>query len=496
MTVKRLLKITLCLALIGVALAAIAGWLAYRAIDRSPGDLLRYTERRLMGHPKLEFVALPAIHRLRAVIERPIAADFTLPMLGKGIQMQSLPPQQYDAAGRPVPSSLSNSQSPAETSTFSVSLVRVASGDELQRAIIEAVPGTTIEILPGVYPRLRDFKTQRSGTSTSPIRVMARKPGTAKLEFEGGEGFRVAHSYWQFENLDMRGTCKEHAWCEHAFHIYDAARGVVVRNNRISDFNAQIKVNGVDGRWPDYGLVQYNTMVNSEPRRTGLPTTPFDLVGAHGWVVADNVVANFVKLEGNQVSYGLFMKGGSREGRIERNLLVCSLRDISSPGVRIGISMGGGTTDKGYCRDKQCPTEHSGGVVANNIIAHCNDAGIDVNRSNQILVSHNVLINTAGISLRDPISSADLLANLLEGGVHVRDGALMNGRDNTIGALRGLFEAPDHLDLRWQSTPATVSIEPKVSDDFCQRKRGATTLSGAFDNSQPCASATPQASRI
>lgn len=485
MNIRRLLRMMIWLLVIGTLLTAVAAWLAYRAIDRSPNDLLRYTERRLIGHPKLELVALPVIHHLRAAIERPVADGLTPSMQGKGAQTQPLPPQKYDAAGRPLPVAADALARPFVAQSQG-RVVRVAGSEELVRAVIEATPGTTIELLPGTYPRLGDLKTQRPGTPTAPILVTTRQPGSAVLEFEGGEGFRVAHSYWQFENLDMRGVCKEDAWCEHAFHIYDAARGIVVRNNRISNFNAHIKVNGVDGRWPDYGLLQYNTLTNSAPRRTGLPTTPFDLVGANGWTVADNVVSNFVKLEGNQISYGLFMKGGSHEGRIERNLLVCSLHDISLPGVRVGISMGGGTTTQGFCRDKVCATEHTRGVVANNIVAHCNDAGIDVNRSNQILVAHNILINTAGITLRDPISSARIEANLLEGNVHARDGALTEMRDNLIGSLHRRFVDADRLDLGWRDTPAAVPADPQVGDDFCRRKRSASTLPGAFDSAAPC----------
>ena len=45
------------------------------------------------------------------------------------------------------------------------------------------------------------------------------------------------------------------------------------------------------------------------------------------------------------MAYGVFMKGASAQGRIERNLIICTTQDISQPGNRIGLSFGGGGTD-------------------------------------------------------------------------------------------------------------------------------------------------------
>lgn len=477
----KLLRGIFYLALGSMVLGSLGAWLVYRNLERSPGELLRYAQTRLSGHTRLETIAGPVINRLIATVERPVAFDAPVPTLGKGMQAISLPLQRYDASGRPLPTLVAE----GEASTYARP-IRVATPEELQQAMQQAGPGSVIELQPGIYPHLHDLKTQRAGLATAPIIVTVAHPGSAVLQFEGGEGFKVAHAYWIFENLDIRGICAAHSECEHAFHIYGPARGVVVRNNHITDFNAQIKVNGADGQWPDYGLMQYNTVGNTTPRDTTRPVTPFDLVGANGWIVADNAVSNFVKADGNHVSYGLFMKGASHGGRIERNLLICSAREISRTGARVGISMGGGGTGTAFCRDTRCDTEHSEGIVANNIIAHCNDVGIDVNRSNQILIAHNTLINTAGISLRNPISSADIEANLFEGRIYARDGALQNLAENQIGKVSNYFADSDRLDLAWRDTPPQVTPSARVSNDFCQRQRGNTTLPGAFDSTQRC----------
>lgn len=55
-----------------LAIASAAGLLAtYYHLDYSPGELIDYSERRLQGHPKLEFIALPIIAVARAWLDAP-----------------------------------------------------------------------------------------------------------------------------------------------------------------------------------------------------------------------------------------------------------------------------------------------------------------------------------------------------------------------------------------------------------------------------------------
>src|SRR3546814_10210085 len=70
------------------------------------------------------------------------------------------------------------------------------------------------------------------------------------------EGFRVLAPFWIFENLVIEGTCETDHRCEHAFHIVGDAVGTVIQNNWVTDFNAAVKVNGKDGRYPDAGIIR------------------------------------------------------------------------------------------------------------------------------------------------------------------------------------------------------------------------------------------------
>lgn len=417
--IKRLVLVTIALSLLAIA-GALA---AYLHFDRTPGELMRYAEKRLIGHNKLEAVIHPIFNILRPLIERPITDP--IPTLGKGQQSQSLPSQRYDDQGRPLPSEAPPSASPTRTGE----VISLSSSADIQAAIARARPGQILEIAPGTYTFTQNLRAQSAGTPQQPIIVRAATPGSVKLEFKQMEGFHVTAPYWIFENLDIKGTCSRDHDCEHAFHVVGKARSVVIRNNRIEDFNAQIKVNGLRSDWPDDGLIQFNTLTNSHRRETHLPVTPVDIVGANNWVVADNIISNFIKGDGNQVSFGAFLKGAGSDGRIERNLVICTLSDISQPGSRVGLSLGGGGTDKNACRDKRCITEYTQGTIADNTIVHCNDFGIYINSANQSIVRNNTLENTYGIDVRFPSSSAELSGNKVQGRIRAREGAVITVRD-------------------------------------------------------------------
>lgn len=433
-------------------------WLGSERLDggRTPGELLRHAEKRLYGHTRLEAIFLPAVHLIQRQVERPVP-DGEMPTLGKGQQVSGL-------LGKPI----------------SGQRRYVENVDELRQAMATAPAGTVIELLPGVYRINKKLETVYPGASLAPVVVRAAGPGKVFIEFNTVEGFHVTQPHWLFENLNIKGVCTEDRYCEHAFHIVGKARQTTIRNNRIEDFNAHIKVNGLAGEWPDDGILEFNTLTNSRRRETHLPVTPFDLVGANGWVVSDNVVSNFVKGDGDKVSYGVFMKGGSREGRIERNLVICTQQGISQPGVRVGISLGGGGTGKSYCRDGACKAEHFSGVVSNNIVAHCNDFGIDVFRSSRAIVAHNTLINTAGIDVRVEPASALVYGNLLEGRIRSRTGGQLKAEMNESVSMNETFVAPDRLDLEWTRHPEKVPSLASVSNDFCAHPRAAGTFPGAL----------------
>ncbi|WP_157264908.1 right-handed parallel beta-helix repeat-containing protein [Azohydromonas aeria] len=451
-------------------------------LQRTPGEFIRYAKQRLIGHPRLEAVALPVLHAVQRQVEREVPP--WLPSLGKGQQPQGLEPLRYGQDGQPLPAA----PAAGPVAGAAGDEVLLHSAADIAAAVDRARPGQRLLILPGTYRISRLLQTRTAGTALAPIVLAAARPGEVTLEFETMEGITVYHPYWVFENLTLRGACANHFICEHAFHVVGAARATVLRNNRIEDFNAHVKVNGFRGQWPDDGLIQFNTIVNTTAREMYRPAAPIDIVAASGWRVADNVVANFVKTQGNRGSTGIFMKGAGERGRIERNLVVCTPTDISRPGNRVGISFGGGGTGLPYCRDRRCDAEHRDGLMANNVIAHCNDFGIDVLRSTGTVVAFNTLINTAGIDVRVAPSQAHVHANVLDGRIRARSGGRLSEQDNVVGSLH---EGADTLFLQPPASVAPRAVAagavPMPGDDFCGLPREAgRVVPGAVTRGLPC----------
>lgn len=431
---------------------------------RSPQELIRYTRHRLEGHPTLEWALLPGLRALQRRWER-MPPSGPLPTLGKGQQ------------GTPL--------APAGPETGP--MIRADTADGLAQALWEARPGTHIVIAPGRYTFDKTLWLGQDGHAQAPIRVGALLPGTVRLEFTQVSGIRIDRPHWTFENLDIRGACARDHNCEHAFHVVGRGAFFTLRNNHVQDFNAHIKVNGLNGEWPDHGLVAFNTLTNRDTRQTDRPVVMLDLVGASHWKVQDNLVSNFAKGLGNQVAYGLFMKGAGEGGRIERNLVICSPTGVSRPGERVGISFGGGGTQPAaVCRSDGCAAfEHRHGLAANNIVAHCNDAGLDINRASDIVLAHNTLINTAGIIARRQPTQGHVLSNLLDGHILARDGAALVVEWNLNAPMDPIFVSPDALLLQWFKPPESIPSRTFVTNDFQGLTRRNATLPGALERDSP-----------
>ena len=412
------------------ALGLLAASAVYVHLDRSPGELMRYTERRLEGHTKLEWFSKPVFGILRPFIERPVTTVTLDPNVGP--RRERLAPQRYDPMGRPIAGNqIGSEQTSSETEGRTV---LVWTGEEMTKAIARAQPGDVIELQAGIYAMPRNIGTPVGGTPSSPIIVRGARPGVAIINSGAIEGFHINQPFWVFEDLVIRGKCSVHDYCEHAFHVTGAARGTVIRNNVVEDFNAHVKVNGRPPKeWPDDGLIQYNIFRNNAPRRTQTPVTPIDIVGADRWHITNNYVGHFVKDGSDGISYGIFMKGSGHDGLIEHNQIICTESNVSQAGARVGVSFGGGGTGEMFCRDGKCITEYSDGILIGNTIEHCNDFGVYINRSNNILIEGNVIRNTYGVDVRFPESSATFVSNIIEGRVRSRQGGLVYKTRNNIG---------------------------------------------------------------
>jgi parallel beta-helix repeat protein len=303
----------------------------------------------------------------------------------------------------------------------------VTNSGELIKGLNAAVAGDEVILLPGQY-NLGRFESRTGGTSKAPITVKATIPETVFIQASRVETFSIYNPYWVFENLTIRGTGGTH----HAFHLSKNADHVIIRNNKLINFHSHIKSNGKGDQFPDFGLIEGNEMRNDAIRQTSEPTSPIDVVGGYGWIVRNNVVADFGRSSAKSVSYGIFLKGNSTNGLIEQNLVICSQTHES--GYRIGVSLGGGGTGKAYCEKQSCQHEHRHGVIKNNVVLNCSDAGIYLKKASDSKVFHNTLINTLGIDAQLAPTSAIVENNYVGGVIHARKGASIQRSNNITSA--------------------------------------------------------------
>ncbi|MBV9749584.1 MAG: hypothetical protein JO157_12315 [Acetobacteraceae bacterium] len=356
----------------------------------------------------------------------------------------------------------------APVGAASARVVPVNSTAGLIAAIGAARPGDEIVLADGLYELHggHGVNCMNAGTAAAPIIVRAVWPLGARIESSAVEAFSVSAPNWRFVGLDIRGVCPDDAACEHAFHVVGRATGFQLLRNRIADFNAHLKVNAdAEHNQPNGGLVAGNEMLETHPRRTPGSVTPVDIDVADDWIVRDNLIRDFHKTLGNQVSYGAFAKGGSRRPTFERNVVLCADRDTTG-GARVGLSFGGGGMDPALCAPAwnaavACDPEVEGGIMRSNIVANCSDDGIYLNRARDTKLLYNTLIATQGIAFRYASSTGEAKGNVLSSKIRTRDGGSFVGGDNltdvSLAQFAAWYQDPIHGDLRPKGSPGQLT---------------------------------------
>ncbi|NML61312.1 right-handed parallel beta-helix repeat-containing protein [Massilia sp. RP-1-19] len=459
-------KIALFVLLIVVFAAAAIAW-TLESMALPPRQFGPYIETRLAGNGWARIGAWFALTFNELERGAPLAA---LPALRAGAQ---------PAPATPAPSGL---------------VVAVDNADAAVKAIEKAQPGDVITFAPGTYHF--NGRPYLATSSASGVTVRAGLPGSVTLEFGLPGGFLVASPNWTFENLHIRGACKTHDGCDHAFHVIGRGAGFVARNNTVTDFNTPFKIGGNGNAYPDNGVIENNTISNTRPRDTAAAVGAVDLAAASNWTIRANLVSDFAKAKGDRASFGVQARGGGKGNRIERNVVICENRLRSVPGQRTGLSFGGAGSIAAHCRGKRCVPEQDGGVIDSNLVASCSDEGIYLNRAAATTVTHNTLLDTAGMKARWPESGAEIHGNIVDGRIVARDGAALREDDNLdtgvtrlfTGAhpVRDLFSASAGLDLRWRGDAPRRDATPLAGADLCGTVRPTEPAYGAFEDFAAC----------
>lgn len=378
-------------------------------------------------------------------------------------------------------------------------VVLVSDGDGLLRAIAAAQPGQVITLMPGSYQVNRTVEVARPGHAGAPIVVRADKAGSVHLALNTIEGFKVSAPYWRFENLSLQGVCSD--GCEHAFHVVGNAHHFAAVNNLMVDFNAHVKVNAEQGRFPDHGLLESNTLRNNGIRVTTSSVTPVDVVAASHWVIRRNLISDFIKGASDGVSYGAFVKGAGSNNLLEQNVVLCEDRLRGAPGQRVGLSLGGGGTGREFCRDGRCITEQEDSTLRANLVASCSDDGIYLNAAARSKLIHNTLVDTGGITVRFATSSAKIDGNLVDGIIRSRDNGIVHMGDNRYSSAarlyagshpqRALFRDPLDFDFRWREPVERRMAASDAVPDLCGPARADKPRYGAFDDFGGCLAVSP-----
>lgn len=366
----------------------------------------------------------------------------------------------------------------------------VSSAAQLTSTLASVQAGDTVILADGTYDLNASPNCSAAGTASARITVRAANPLGAKIRFNTLEGFKVSGPYWTFDGLDVEGICANDSDCEHAFHVTGKATHFALRNSRVRDFNAQLKVNAafINNVWeiPSYGLIENNDVGDTRARNTSNPVTKLNIDTGVDWVVRGNHLHDFQKNGGDFISYGSFMKSGSVHGTYERNLVICT---ESAPAgcTRIGLSFGGGGTANQYCAPAfdagvACDPEHTDGVMRNNLIVNCSDVGIYLNKAANTRVLFNTLVSTNGVDYRFTSTTGEAHGNVLTSVVRARNGGTFTAGTNlqnvTEATFTGWYQAPLMGDFRLKGDVSSLigAAAPRalVTDDYCGRARPAS----------------------
>jgi hypothetical protein len=310
----------------------------------------------------------------------------------------------------------------------------------LVAAVAGIAPGKTILIAPGTYVLPQRLALTRGGTAAAPIVIAAASgPGTVVIDANGAEeAFFVSGAcFLRIEGLTITGGA-----C-HAIMVSPPSTDVVILNNRMYDNTRTTQLNNqvsaVKGNPGAARVTVENNVVEQIATYGGDNFQGIDCNAGVDWIVRGNIVRDIrgAALSGS----GIQFKSGSVGTIIENNFVFrCGLNGIVYGGF--GNPAWGKQT-----------FEHVGGVVRNNVVAGCADAGITaINTCDGKVVNNTLFNNGHPPDVRRPTQNLEYRNNILDRAILFRDGtsAAANGGNVVLNkpSDAGWFMNAEGLDFR------------------------------------------------
>jgi Right handed beta helix region len=350
----------------------------------------------------------------------------------------------------------------APTLPLTGSVVQVSTEAQLQAAISNLQPGTTILIANGIYNLSSTLYisnvnnvTIRGASGCDNVVLIGR--GMTNDDFGN-----VPYGIWS----DSSNTVIAHLTIRdvyfHPIIFNPGAQQPRIYSVRLKNGGEQLikgnpssSTEGINNGIVEYSIMEFDTTSRD------FYTNAVDVHTGRNWIIRDNLFRNIRAPEGQLAGPAVLMWNGSSNTIVERNLFLNTQR-----GIAFGLQ-------------ERAPNDHSGGIIRNNIFfrkaGETGDTGIHVADSPNTKVLHNTVILNGtypfAIEYRFPdTTGVEIRFNLTDAQILSRDGATGNVANNIQNASSDMFVDPANNDLHLRSTAAlaidAAPAHPDVTDDY------------------------------
>ena len=305
---------------------------------------------------------------------------------------------------------------------------------ELAGLIRQVKPGTTILLEDGRYPLGGEtLYLARPGVT------LRSRSGRRNAVILDGEGYRTATLVEvRAPGVTVADLTLRQAR-HHLVHLAGGADDATLHNLHLIDAGQQlVKVNpSHDGQWNDRGLLACSRLELTAEGRAWVEGHPvgqlrcytggIDAHQARDWTVRDNEFEGIYCSNGGLAEHAIHFWQGSRDTRVERNVIRNCARGI-------GFGLGASGATRAYPDQEPLPgyAGHLGGVIARNVVTsnlgHGFDTGIGLEQAWRAQVFENRVETDAighglAIDVRFPQSTPWITNNHIPSPIRVRDGA-------------------------------------------------------------------------